>query len=92
MLDSFRVTVLEVWGSLGGPGGLDDKVIVMVAIYMSCTDIQTFLESETDGREHDGGDPKTRGGGCRNVHRSDPLHHKPASDALKCATALYGFI
>ena len=55
-------------------------------------DNQTFLESETDGREHDGGDPKTRGGGCRNVHRSDPLHHKPASDALKCATALYGFI
>ena len=55
-------------------------------------DIQTFLESETDGREHDGGDPKTRGGGYRNVHRSDPLHHTPASDTLKCATALCGFI
>ena len=46
-------------------------------------DIQTFLESETDGPEHDGGNPKTPGGGCRVVLRSESLHHKAASDALK---------
>ena len=55
-------------------------------------DIQTFLESETDGPEYDGGNPKTPGGGCQVVLRSEPLHHKSASDDGKCVTALYRFV
>ena len=34
MVDSSRDMVLGVWGSLGGR---DDKVMVQVVIYMSCT-------------------------------------------------------
>ena len=52
-------------------------------------DLQTILESETDGPEHDHGNPKTPGSGSWNVQRSDPMHHKPASDAVKCVTSFY---
>ena len=46
-------------------------------------DIQTFLESEIDGPQHDLENAKTPGGGCRVVLRIEPLHHKSAYDALK---------
>ena len=55
-------------------------------------DIQTILESETDGPGHNTGNPKTPVGRYWNKQRSDPMHHNPASDAVKCATALYGFV
>ena len=55
-------------------------------------DIQTFLESETDGPEHDAGNPKTPKDRCRNVQRSGPMHHKPASDAIQYVTTLYGLV
>ena len=37
VMDSYRYSVLGVWGSLGGSGGLDNKVMVQGVIYLSST-------------------------------------------------------
>ena len=37
VVDSFKDTVLGVWGSQGGLEDLDNNVMVQVVIYFSCT-------------------------------------------------------